>query len=248
MAAPSSAAMTVATSVTAERAALMRYARRAKLRARAVERSTLPSLLDHLHRAPRRSRSGVLVFDAAEPDAAADLCKRAAHVGLQSILIVPARSAWSSAALLDARPVDFVYRPLNAVEATARILRCMNDVAPPAETALPPGPLQADLVLCALGFLVRFADQTVRLRRAEFRVLELLVNMAPMPVTRADILRDALASSGDGSSARQQIYELRRKLQVLGLSDVIETFPGTAAYRWCGPAPKRAMPEQLQPS
>lgn len=92
----------------------------------------------------------------------------------------------------------------------------------PARTVLELGPLVIDLIQRRV--FVR--DQRVLLRPAEFEVLVYLALNRHRLVSAPEIVRDALGAFGDGSSARNQLFELRRKLRDAGLDDAIETERG----------------------
>lgn len=66
-------------------------------------------------------------------------------------------------------------------------------------------------------------EEPLKLRPAEFEVLVLLALNKERPVSASEIVHHALATHGDGSSARNQLFELRRKLRDVGLHDAIKT-------------------------
>ena len=66
-------------------------------------------------------------------------------------------------------------------------------------------------------------EEPLALRPAEFEVLVLLALNKNRPVSATEIVQHALATHGDGSSARNQLFELRRKLRDVGLQDAIRT-------------------------
>lgn len=92
----------------------------------------------------------------------------------------------------------------------------------PARTVLELGPLTIELIQRR----VFVNDQLVKLRRAEFEVLVYLALNRHRLVSAPEIVRDALDAFGDGSSARNQLFELRRKLREAGLDDAIATERG----------------------
>jgi two-component system OmpR family response regulator len=92
----------------------------------------------------------------------------------------------------------------------------------PARTVLELGPLVIDLIRRRV-----FAGQgLVKLRPAEFEVLVYLALNRHRTVSAPEIVRDALDTFGDGGSARNQLFELRRKLREAGLSEAIVTERG----------------------
>ena len=92
----------------------------------------------------------------------------------------------------------------------------------PARTVFELGPLVIELIQRRV--FVR--DQAVKLRPAEFEVLVYLALNRHRVVSAPEIVRDALDTFGDGSSARNQLFELRRKLREAGLDDAIATERG----------------------
>lgn len=92
----------------------------------------------------------------------------------------------------------------------------------PARTVLELGPLVIDLIQRR----VFVNDQILKLRPAEFEVLVYLALNRHRLVSAPEIVRDALDAFGDGSSARNQLFELRRKLREAGLDDAIATERG----------------------
>jgi len=92
----------------------------------------------------------------------------------------------------------------------------------PARTVLELGPLTIDLIQRR----VFVHQQRVALRPAEFEVLVYLALNRDRVVSAPEIVRDALGTFGDGSSARNQLFELRRKLRDAGLDAAIATERG----------------------
>lgn len=78
---------------------------------------------------------------------------------------------------------------------------------------------------------VHVGKTPVVLRRAEFNVLLYLVARAPYPATQESIMRDVLRASGNGSSARFHVCEIRKKLRAAGVDDAIVTLAAQRAYR-----------------
>jgi DNA-binding response OmpR family regulator len=79
------------------------------------------------------------------------------------------------------------------------------------------------LVIELSGRRVFVHEEPLALRPAEFEVLLLLALNRERPVSASEIVHHALATHGDGSSARNQLFELRRKLRGVGLHDAIKT-------------------------
>ena len=92
----------------------------------------------------------------------------------------------------------------------------------PTRSVLEVGPMLIELV----NRRVFVNHQVVKLRPAEFQVLVYLALNRHRTVSATEIVRDALDAFGDGGSARNQLFELRRKLREFGLADAIVTHRG----------------------
>jgi DNA-binding response OmpR family regulator len=97
-----------------------------------------------------------------------------------------------------------------------------SGVQRPARSVLEVGPLLIEL----LNRRVFVDHEVLKLRPAEFEVLVYLALNRHRTVSATEIVRDALDTFGDGSSARNQLFELRRKLREVGLGDAILTERG----------------------
>jgi DNA-binding response OmpR family regulator len=180
---------------------------------------------------------GCVLFEGACLNTSVQICTKARRAGLQTLAILPCALAWEPRALLMLHPTDFVRRPVDLDELTVRIRRMFA----PAELDQPAGASSRvfGVRLQAAGHELSFGGRSTTLRKAEFGLLAYLVAAAPRGVTQAEIVQRLLNTTGDGGSARQQICELRKKLQRLGIEHSIVTLRGTGAYRWEGPELER---------
>ena len=70
----------------------------------------------------------------------------------------------------------------------------------------------------------------VTFRRAEFQIFRYLLLRRPVVVPQEELLSVVLGTCGRGSSVRNQIWEIRRKLDRSGLPATVETIRGVG-YR-----------------
>lgn len=213
----------VATGPTKERAVLLHWAASAGYWAIpiAAERS-LPQSLP--------TREAVLVFDESwvhEPSMASSIASRR---GIASIAVFGPERSFTVEAILAAKCTDFLLRPYEPDEVFARIRRAMDE-----QSRREP---ESDLVLRRMGIdiesvsrAISCGGRTVRLRPAEYNVLMRLVDAFPRQVSQTELVEDVLGTHGSGATARNQVYELRRKLATIGASALIETMHGSHSYR-----------------
>ncbi|HET9955565.1 MAG TPA: winged helix-turn-helix domain-containing protein [Polyangiaceae bacterium] len=83
---------------------------------------------------------------------------------------------------------------------------------------------------------VRAGNTRVDLRPAELEILAYLLSNAHRQVTARELMQEVLHTAGDGAAARNQVYELRRKLRQAGVAEVIRT-EGRQGYRLCWKTP-----------
>jgi DNA-binding response OmpR family regulator len=105
---------------------------------------------------------------------------------------------------------------------TARDGTSKSGVQRPARSVLSIGPMVIELTKRR----VYVDNQVLKLRPAEFEVLVYLALNRHRTVSAPEIVKGALDTFGDGSSARNQLFELRRKLRAVGLADAIKTERG----------------------
>jgi len=119
---------------------------------------------------------------------------------------------------------DFLRKPFEDTELLWRA-RCalgqlgLIRVEPVPSRALRRGAITYDALsqqVCVLG-------KPIRLRRAEREVLVYLLKHEHRHVTSDELMHEVLRAAGGGAAARNQIYEVRRKLKAAGVSDAINT-------------------------
>jgi DNA-binding response OmpR family regulator len=77
-----------------------------------------------------------------------------------------------------------------------------------------------------------FGDKgDVQLRRAELELLLYLAQNRDRTISAVEITREVLRSGGDGAAARNQMYELRKKLAAATSDEIISTQRG-GGYRF----------------
>ena len=170
-------------------------------------------------------RPGVLVFDAAWNTRLEEVCRQSLAAGLAPLGVLDVADD-RAAELLGSELADFVRRPFSPTDVLVRAIRCLRNATLSAN---------ASLRLDATRYEVHCYGSAVRLRRAEFKVLAYLIERAPRAVPKREIVERVLGAAGDGSSARNQIFELRQKLAAIGLGCALETVHGRGSYRWGGP-------------
>lgn len=85
------------------------------------------------------------------------------------------------------------------------------------------GAQAAQLVLADDLGEIHFRSTRLVLRRAEFNVLQYLLQQYPRVISAQEVLAQVLGSSGDGGTVRTHVWEIRRKLGRSALPLEIET-------------------------
>jgi DNA-binding response OmpR family regulator len=156
-----------------------------------------------------------------------DFCVRLSRdYALPTIVLAERESSYDAVCCLDAGAEDFLHKPCDFSELTARVRAALRRQARRGQERVVAGPLQIDL----LRREVRYGERQVRLGPTEFRLLEELVARAGRVVPAEELLRRVWRSDGhDTELLRVTIYRLRRKLsggqQDGGLS-LIRSIPG----------------------
>jgi DNA-binding response OmpR family regulator len=115
---------------------------------------------------------------------------------------------------------DVVIRPFRSCELLARLRASLSSDGGGVND------LQLDSQLNA----VQLGGTEIRLRRAEFNVLQYIVAHGSRVVSAQEILEAVFGTSGDGGTIRNHVWEIRRKLRDAGLPIFIATVKGVG-YR-----------------
>jgi hypothetical protein len=210
----------VGTGVRAEQMMLLEWAVTSGFRGRAVEALSTISI------AP--SEPTVLVFDETWTDDLPAASRMAWRHGIVPLAILGTR--WTPDMVFAAKCADFARRPYLPEDMFARIRRGMNTQRRSND--------ESHDVLERVGLetdepsrTIVFRGRSITLRRAEYDVLTYLARAQPRPVSQSEIVENVLGAHGSGATARNQVYELRRKLMAIGAVALIETLRGSGAYR-----------------
>lgn len=128
---------------------------------------------------------------------------------LPTIILAERDSPYDAVRCLDAGAEDFLHKPCDFGELTARVRAALRRQTRRSGERVAAGPLQVDL----LRREVRYGDRLVRLGPTEFRLLEELVLRSGRVVAAGELLRRVWRSDGsDTELLRVTVYRLRRKL------------------------------------
>ena len=159
------------------------------------------------------------------------LCQRLRKAGIQTpVLMLTARDSSSDKVLgLDAGADDYVVKPFDLAELTARIRALLR-----RGTAVLPTVLEwGDLRLNPSNYEVSYGENLLNLTPKEYQLLELFIRKHKMVLSRSLIL-DHLWSFEDPpgeETVKVHIKDLRKKLRIAGAPpDFIETVYGVG-YR-----------------
>jgi len=159
------------------------------------------------------------------------LCQRLRKAGIQTpVLMLTARDSSSDKVLgLDAGADDYVVKPFDLAELTARIRALLR-----RGTAVLPTVLEwGDLRLNPSSYEVSYGENLLHLTPKEYQLLELFIRKNQMVLSRSLIL-DHLWSFEDPpgeETVKVHIKDLRKKLRIVGAPpDFIETVYGVG-YR-----------------
>jgi DNA-binding response OmpR family regulator len=127
---------------------------------------------------------------------------------------------------------DYVVKPFSSGELLARVESVLR------RTRRAPAPKiihRGDLVIDLESREVFHAGQTVELTAKEYALLHFLASSPRQVFTREQLLRQVWGSDGwqDGATVTEHVRRLRRKLEVDGQPELIETVRGFG-YRFTG--------------
>jgi two-component system response regulator MprA len=173
----------------------------------------------------------VIVLDVAMPgmDGLAVTRRLRAKGHSVPILLLTARDAIDErVAGLDAGADDYLVKPFDVAELTARVRALLRRNHPPAEQLA-----FADLVLDRESLVARHGGRSVDLTRREAELLELLLRNARRVVTRELALEEVWGGEGEvgANVVDRYVAYLRRKL---GEPQLIHTIRGVG-FRLDGP-------------
>jgi DNA-binding response OmpR family regulator len=157
------------------------------------------------------------------------LCRKLRGLGEQAmILMVTARdSIEDKVAALDAGADDYVVKPFDLAELSARV-RAVGRRTRNADPVLRHGPL----VLDPSAVRVTYGGRAIALTKTEYAILETLMRNTRQIFTRA-MLQDKVTtfeSQSGPESIKTHVANLRRKLRAAGCKDPVQTLYGTG-YR-----------------
>ena len=159
------------------------------------------------------------------------LCQRLRKAGIQTpVLMLTARDSSSDKVLgLDAGADDYVVKPFDLAELTARIRALLR-----RGTAVLPTVLEwGDLRLNPSSYEVNYGENLLHLTPKEYQLLELFIRKNKMVLSRSLILDNlwSFEEPPGEETVKVHIKDLRKKLRIAGAPpDFIETVYGVG-YR-----------------
>lgn len=159
------------------------------------------------------------------------LCQRLRKAGIQTpVLMLTARDSSSDKVLgLDAGADDYVVKPFDLAELTARIRALLRR----GTTVLPTVLEWGDLRLNPSSYEVNYGENLLHLTPKEYQLLELFIRKNKMVLSRSLILDNlwSFEEPPGEETVKVHIKDLRKKLRIAGAPpDFIETVYGVG-YR-----------------
>lgn len=176
-------------------------------------------------------RPDIIILDLGLPDLPGlEVMKKIrARTATPVIVLTVKDSDLDKVSLLDAGADDYLTKPFNVSELSARIrVALRHSLNLKEEPVFISGPIKIDFNLRS----VEISGETLKLTNTEFDLLKLLVRNAGKIVTQKQLLKEIWGPESVEQSHYLRIYfsQLRKKLEKYGLSDIIATEPGVG-YR-----------------
>ncbi|AMM22397.1 two-component system response regulator [Frondihabitans sp. PAMC 28766] len=175
-------------------------------------------------------------FDAAAIDVMLpemtgfEICRRLRESGrLFPVILVTARDAVDDRIFgLDSGADDYLTKPFSLAELNARIRAQLRRQAAPAGSAATAVLFGGDLELDPLALRARIAGRPVAFSVKEFSLLRYLLQSAPGPRSRSEILAEVWGPPEhfDPTIVDQYVSYVRKKLAAFGSSVTITTLRG----------------------
>ncbi|MDD5594143.1 MAG: response regulator [Candidatus Margulisbacteria bacterium] len=176
-------------------------------------------------------RPDIIILDLGLPDLPGlEVMKKIrARTATPVIVLTVKDSDLDKVSLLDAGADDYLTKPFNVSELSARIrVALRHSLNLKEEPVYVSGPLKIDFNLRS----VEISGEPLKMTNTEFDLLKLLVRNAGKIVTQKQLLKEVWGPESVEQSHYLRIYfsQLRKKLEKFGLSDIIVTEPGVG-YR-----------------
>jgi two-component system KDP operon response regulator KdpE len=176
-------------------------------------------------------RPDIIILDLGLPDLPGlEVMKKIRARSSTPVIVLTVKdSDLDKVSLLDAGADDYLTKPFNVSELSARIrVALRHSLNLKEEPVYVNGPLKIDFNLRS----VEISGEPLKLTNTEFDLLKLLVRNAGKIITQKQLLKEIWGPEAVEQSHYLRIYfsQLRKKLEKYGLSDIIITEPGVG-YR-----------------
>ena len=172
-------------------------------------------------------RPDVIILDLGLPDLpGGEVLKKIKEKTATPVIILTVKDAEADKVeLLDAGADDYLTKPFNVTELSARIrVALRHSLNLKEEPIYINGPMKIDFNLRS----VEISEEPLKLTKTEFDLLKLLVQNAGKIVTQKQLLKEIWGPEAVEQSHYLRIYfsHLRKKLEKFKLSNIIITEPG----------------------